>query len=83
MAKRRANGEGSLRKRKDDRWESRYTAGNDPVTGKTIVKSILGKTQNPEKHLRVLQNVHRHSHPPQAGGYQAVPASYHGYPKAL
>ena len=35
MAKRRANGEGSLRKRKDGRWEGRYTAGTDPVTGKT------------------------------------------------
>ena len=45
MAKRRANGEGSLRKRKDGRWEGRYTAGTDPVTGKAIVKSVLGKTQ--------------------------------------
>lgn len=45
MAKRRANGEGSLRKRKDGRWEGRYTAGTDPVTGKAIVKNVLGKTQ--------------------------------------
>ena len=45
MAKRRANGEGSLRKRKDGRWEGRYTAGTDPDTGKAIVKSVLGKTQ--------------------------------------
>ena len=45
MAKRRANGEGSLRKRKDGRWEGLYTAGTDPVTGKAIVKSVLGKTQ--------------------------------------
>lgn len=45
MAKRRANGEGSLRKRKDGRWEGRYTAGTDPATGKAIVKSVLGKTQ--------------------------------------
>ena len=45
MAKRRANGEGSLRKRKDGRWEGRYTAGTDPVTGKAIVKSVLGKAQ--------------------------------------
>ena len=45
MAKRRANGEGSLRKRKDGRWEGRYTAGTDSVTGKAIVKSVLGKTQ--------------------------------------
>ena len=45
MAKRRSNGEGNIRKRKDGRWEGRYTAGRDPVTGKAIVKSVLGKTQ--------------------------------------
>lgn len=45
MAKRRANGEGSLRKRKDGRWEGRYTAGYNPVTGKRIIKNVLGKTQ--------------------------------------
>ncbi len=45
MPKRRANGEGSIRKRKDGRWEGRYTAGRDPVTGKTIYKNVLGKTQ--------------------------------------
>ena len=45
MAKRRANGEGSIRKRKDGRWEGRYTAGRDPETGKTIYKNVLGKTQ--------------------------------------
>ncbi len=45
MAKRRANGEGNIRKRKDGRWEGRYTAGHDPVTGKQIFKNVLGKTQ--------------------------------------
>lgn len=45
MAKRRANGEGSIRKRKDGRWEGRYTAGRDPMTGKAIYKNVLGKTQ--------------------------------------
>ena len=45
MAKRRANGEGNLRKRKDGRWEGRYTAGRDPDTGKAIYKNVLGKTQ--------------------------------------
>ena len=45
MAKRRANGEGNLRKRKDGRWEGRYTAGCDPETGKAIYKNVLGKTQ--------------------------------------
>ena len=45
MAKRRANGEGNIRKRKDGRWEGRYTAGRDPDTGKPIYKNVLGKTQ--------------------------------------
>lgn len=45
MAKRRANGEGSLRKRKDGRWEGRYTAGHDSETGKSIYKNVLGRTQ--------------------------------------
>ena len=45
MAKRRANGEGNIRKRKDGRWEGRYTAGRDPETGKPIYKNVLGKTQ--------------------------------------
>ena len=45
MAKRRANGEGNIRKRKDGRWEGRYTAGHDPETGRAIIKNVLGKTQ--------------------------------------
>ena len=45
MPKRRANGEGNIRKRKDGRWEGRYTAGYDPVSGKRIIKNVLGKTQ--------------------------------------
>ena len=45
MPKRRANGEGNIRKRKDGRWEGRYTAGRDPETGKAIIKNVLGKTQ--------------------------------------
>ena len=49
MAKKRANGEGSIRKRKDGRWEGRYTAGHDPNTGKTIYKNVLGKTQGEVK----------------------------------
>ena len=41
MAKRRSNGEGNIRKRKD----GRYTAGHDPVTGKQVFKNVLGKSQ--------------------------------------
>ena len=45
MAKKRANGEGSIRKRSDGRWEGRYTAGYHSETGKWIIKNVLGKTQ--------------------------------------
>ena len=45
MAKKRANGEGSIRKRSDGRWEGRCTAGYRPDTGKRIIKNVLGKTQ--------------------------------------
>ena len=43
--KKRANGEGNIRKRKDGRWEGRYTVGYDPLTGKQVFKNVLGKTQ--------------------------------------
>ena len=45
MAKKRANGEGSIRKRKDGRWEGRYVVGHDPITGKMISRNVLGKAQ--------------------------------------
>ena len=45
MAKKRANGEGNIRKRKDGRWEGRYTAGYDSNTGKRVIRNVLGKTQ--------------------------------------
>jgi len=45
MPKRRANGEGNIRKRKNGRWEGRYTVGRDPETGKAIIKNVRGKTQ--------------------------------------
>ena len=51
--KKRANGEGNIRKRKNGRWEGRYTAGYDPKTGKRINKMCwvrrrrrFGKTEN-------------------------------------
>ena len=45
MPKKRANGEGSIRKKPNGRWEGRYTAGHDPETGKAIYKNVLGRTQ--------------------------------------
>ena len=61
MAKRRANGEGNIRKRKDGRWEGRYTAGYDPESGKRIIKNVLGKTQAEvkEKLKRALEDNER------------------------
>ena len=58
MAKRRANGEGNIRKRKDGRWEGRYTAGCDPETGKAIYKNVLAKTQKEckEKLVQAIKN---------------------------
>ena len=44
MAKRRANGEGSICKRKDGRWEGRFTVGYRD-DGKQIYKNVLAKTQ--------------------------------------
>lgn len=40
---------GVWRKRKNGRWEGRYTAGYDPATGKPIHKSVLAKTQSEAK----------------------------------
>ena len=43
--RKRANGEGSMRKRSNGSWEARVTVGVKPVTGKLISKSVYGKTQ--------------------------------------
>jgi hypothetical protein len=45
MAKRNAQGAGSIRQHSDGKWEARYTTGRDPGTGKQIQKSVYGKTQ--------------------------------------
>lgn len=45
MARRQAQGSGTIRQRPDGRWEARYTVGRDPGTGKQIQKSIYGSTQ--------------------------------------
>ena len=51
MSKRRARGEGSVRKRSDGRWEGRYTADRNEETGKLIYKSVLARTQAECKRL--------------------------------
>ena len=42
---RAAQGGGTIRQRKDGRWEARYTAGRDPGTGKQVQRSVYGATQ--------------------------------------
>lgn len=42
---RNAQGGGTIRQRKDGRWEARFTVGRDPGTGKQIQRSIYGDTQ--------------------------------------
>lgn len=50
-----AQGNGTIRQRKDGRWEARLTVGRNPSTGKQIQKSIYGKTQaEVSKKLREL-----------------------------
>lgn len=45
MAKKSAAGGGSIRQRKDGRWEARFTVGRDPGTGRQIQRSVYGSTQ--------------------------------------
>ena len=45
MAKKRANGEGNLRQRKDGKWEIRVTTGRNPGTGKAIRRSFYFDSQ--------------------------------------
>ena len=42
---RAAQGAGTIRQRKDGRWEARYTIGRDPGTGKQVQRSVYGTTQ--------------------------------------
>lgn len=42
---RAAQGSGTIRQRKDGRWEARYVVGHDPGTGKLIRRSVYGATQ--------------------------------------
>ena len=54
-SRRSAQGAGTIRQRKDGKWEARYTAGYDPGTGKQVQKSVYGATQ--KEVLKKLQQV--------------------------
>ena len=45
-----------IRKRKDGRWEGRYTAGHDPETSRAIYKNVLGRTPAEAKANTVMPN---------------------------
>ena len=90
MGKKRANGEGNIRKRKDGRWEGRYTAGHDPETGKAIYKNVLGRTQAEAKtKLKAaieepdLPGLHRQPHQAQHREAAAGKTHFSGVTKAL
>ena len=51
IARKRANGDGTIRQRKDGRWELIVTLGRDPGTGKLIRKSHYCKTQKEASQL--------------------------------
>ena len=70
MPKRRANGEGNIRKRKDGRWEGRYTAGYD-ANGKA------DDAANPTVLQRAAQERSRAEEKP-AGAERTWPKSSHG-----
>ena len=63
MAKKRKNGQGTVRHRSDGRWEGRHIVGYDE-NGKAITKSVLAKTKLAciEK-LKKLQSEHNEAAP--------------------
>ena len=63
MAKKRKNGQGTVRHRSDGRWEGRHIIGYDE-NGKAITKSVLAKTKLAcIKKLKKLQSEHNEAEP--------------------
>ncbi len=46
MAKKNANGEGSITKRADGKWMGQVSVGRDPITGKIKRQTFYGKTRD-------------------------------------
>lgn len=75
--RKRANGEGSMRKRSNGTWEARITVGVDPMTGKLISKSVYGRTQKEVREkMKALQSGEQQAGGPPAAG----PAQYEDAP---
>ena len=70
MAKAAQNA-GSIRQRKNGKWEARVTVGTDPGTGKPIRRSIYGNTQAEvrKQMIAVLRELDKNT-------YQAPEKSY-------
>ena len=67
--RKRANGEGSMRKRSNGTWEARITVGVDPMTGKLISKSVYGRTQKEVREkMKALQTGEQQAGGPPAAG---------------
>ena len=45
MAGKRAHGEGYITQTPNGKWRGQLMDGNDPITGKRIIRNVLGKTQ--------------------------------------
>ena len=75
--RKRANGEGSIRKRSNGTWEARVTVGVNPETGKLISKSVYGRTQKEVREkLNALQATEQQAvNPPTAGPGMATEAA--------
>ena len=52
MSKKKANGEETIRQRKNGKWEGRFTYGRDPLTGKQMQRSVYG-----DSHKEVQQKI--------------------------
>lgn len=65
MAKRRGNGEGSITKRKDGRWQGYVTVGYDPESQKPKKKYFYGKTRK-----EVQERINEAAGKVQAGTYR-------------
>ena len=64
MAKRAAQGSGTIRQRSDGRWEARYTVGRDPGTGRQVQRSVYGATQAEvrKKLARITVDIDQHTY---------------------
>lgn len=56
MSHKAIKGGGTICQRSDGRWEARYIEGRDPDTGKQILRSVCGATQN-EVRQKMIQRI--------------------------